>query len=82
MNKVKNFAVYACNYRRYPDGRIWNLHRKYDTMDKAVQAWTSLVSTPRRNRTNIYTILPVLDQHKKTILIKSEHRKELLSRSK
>ena len=82
VNKKKVFAVYKCNYRRREDGSIWTLHARFETMSQAVDCWKDLIKKPKKLRTNIYTILPLLDPNKRNILIKEEHRSALLSRSK
>ena len=82
INKKRKFGIYKNNDRLHPKGDIWTLHRAYPTMEQALQALTDITRKPRRQRVDRYTILPVLDPHKRDILIKEDYIEKILKASR
>lgn len=78
MKKI--FAIYRQG--RLIESDKWTLHAKYETMSRAVQAWTDLIKVPRAKRFNRYVVLPLLDPKLKHIQIKPEHNEEVLKMSR
>lgn len=70
----KPYAIYK--QPRLKGTTKWTLHRKYDSMSKANQAWTDLIKTPRKLRYYAYVVYPVLDHAAREVVIKPEYNEE------
>ena len=80
----KKYAIYKHNQYHSSDDKRgwWELHRKYENMDSAMDALRDLTRRPKKQRIYVYTILPVLDHHKRYVLLKEEYIDELLNKAR
>ena len=69
--KDKPYAIYKHN-TRIDEKELWHLHRKYDDISKAKQAYADLIRKPRKLRVWVYVLLPTIHHSARAILLKED----------